>query len=135
MKTIRFAVLLMTLVTGSLFVPSAKAQQHQTIRVTVPFDFTVGKNVLPAGQYLISTMEGSLIQLRNEKTDKITSAIAPREVNDSDKDGVLVFASRDGQHALTDIFDDAMNVHIPGAKAHSRNRNQQRAGLIFIPIK
>jgi hypothetical protein len=44
-----FAVLAVTMLTAM----SVFAQGHQTLRVSVPFDFAAGKNALPAGEYYV----------------------------------------------------------------------------------
>jgi len=102
----------------------------QSVRVTIPFQFAAGNNSLPAGQYVISTMKGSLIQFRNEKTHDVVTQIAPREVNRSSQNHVLVFSGNRQHWVLTDIFDDAMSVSIPvGHKA-----NMEHAQVTFVPI-
>ena len=122
------------LVLGCLTLPSTiNAQTRRpTIRVSIPFPFSLGNRTLPSGRYLISTMQGSLIELRNEQTGKTAMSIAPPEVNDSDKNDVLVFSNIGGRRVLTDIFDDAMNVSIPTARRKGRI---EHASLVFLPIR
>jgi len=54
-----------------LGVAPAFAQMHTTLKADVPFDFVVGGNLLPAGEYSIVEDAGSVAMIvRNESTEQ-----------------------------------------------------------------
>jgi hypothetical protein len=59
MKKTRFAV---SVAFAAVFLLTSAFGQTGAIRVSVPFDFTVGKQTLPAGDYRVS-INGSLLQV------------------------------------------------------------------------
>src|SRR5215468_6696838 len=67
-------------------------------RFVVPFDFTVGGKVLPAGQYTVSS-ETQLIRIqgRDGKTQIVTLATRTRVARDRQTESRLMF-KRSGDH-------------------------------------
>ena len=52
--------------------------QTLTLRVSVPFDFVVGGNTLPAGDYLISQVNAErFLTVRNVSSDAMPTVITP----------------------------------------------------------
>lgn len=62
-----FGLLQKMILWGTLVIPLAYGQLGTPINVNVPFDFYVGKNEYPAGQYRVSTrVSGSAMLLQSE---------------------------------------------------------------------
>jgi hypothetical protein len=61
--------LLMGLTTLSLFVTlaavSASAQSDMSLKVNIPFEFSVGNEVLPAGEYTVRNMVQATLVIRS----------------------------------------------------------------------
>ena len=57
------AIALLTIAT---FVTAGRAlAQDRAVQATVPFDFTVGEKLLPAGTYTIATASSDVIAIKN----------------------------------------------------------------------
>lgn len=104
----------------------ALAQGH-AVKVTVPFNFTVGKNLLPPGIYKILPVTDNVIEIRNQDSQvSILSQISP-DSNLSKNGGELVFDKYDGQYFLREILVEsaALSVNLPPTKAEQRARRQE----------
>jgi hypothetical protein len=59
---------------------AAAQTQHDQMRITIPFSFTISDQKLPAGTYLVVEREGQLISLRNtEGTGNYFVVVAPAD--------------------------------------------------------
>lgn len=59
---------------------AAAQTQHDQMRITVPFSFTLSDQKLPAGTYLVVEREGQLLSLRNtEGTGNYFVVVAPAD--------------------------------------------------------
>lgn len=99
------------------------AQSHE-VRATVPFDFTVGDSLLPAGNYSIMPLSASTIEIRNQEKHLAILASAVGDSDQSANDGKLVFNRYASQYFLREIrcSSAAMNVNLPSTKAEKRAR-------------
>jgi hypothetical protein len=98
----------------------------QAPRFTVPFDFTVGNQVLPAGTYQVSyaTQNTILIRSKDGRFHAVTTTLA------DDKEsygGELIFAKYGNQYFLHEVLcaDVAMNVEIPKSRLEKQARIQE----------
>jgi hypothetical protein len=98
----------------------------QTPRFTVPFDFTVGNQVLPAGTYQVSyaTQNTILIRSKDGRFHAVTTTLA------DDKEsygGELIFTKYGNQYFLHEVLcaDVAMNVEIPKSRLEKQARIQE----------
>jgi hypothetical protein len=102
-------------VAGFLSAGNALAQQRE-VRATVPFDFTVGGKVLPAGNYKINQVSGG-IELRSREQHVAMLALAFPTVEQSANGDELVFEKHAGRYSLREILcASAMNVSLPAEK-------------------
>jgi hypothetical protein len=89
------------------FVVSARAQSGQRITTNIPFEFTVGTISLPAGQYEFVRTDGDIYQVRDaDGRSLFTLASAPIQANEIRDKSVLKFATVDGHHVLTQIWNE-----------------------------
>ena len=113
-------VLAILVVLGSLAV-AANAQQTITFKAHVPFQFVMGNQTLPPGTYQVQRLMGrpaetdqvGLIVIRSTDPPVYKAVVTNlvRQPVDSRESSQLVFASRAGQHYLSE-------VHVQGEKDH-----------------
>ena len=120
------AIALFTMAT--LGATSGVLAQQPTLKVTVPFDFTVGNKLLPAGNYSIhSSMPGIIVV---QSTDKLysTSIVAAHGNGESSDGSKVVFNVYGHQYFLHRILCttlQSMNVDIPSSKLEKRMRTRE----------
>ena len=99
----------------------------QSVRATIPFDFTVANTTVPSGTYIISSASTNHLVLRisNQKHVHFLSAALPNPANDG-KANVLVFHKYGNQYFLSQIRSEtaSMNLSLPVWKAEKRARMQ-----------
>ena len=98
------AVSLLFLLFGSL---TASAQSSPfLIRIQVPFDFQIGKNVLPAGKYIVRRDSQNPQILQIQSTEQKISAFFLAGTCSPSKQQLkasLVFNEYEGKHFLSDV--------------------------------
>jgi len=103
MKRLRFAFFGLALL---LAVSAAQAQETR-VKASIPFDFVVGNQVLPSGDYMVvsqgSGNEAILIRSDDNKAVSLSLTYACSSFNPSDKTK-LVFHSLAGQYFLSQIW-------------------------------
>jgi hypothetical protein len=93
--------------TLALFLLPALAAQAQTIKVSVPFDFSAGLTTLPAGDYVVSKPGASqgVLQLRSDDGRSsafvLTSSAQSRSINEQSK---LIFHRYGNQYFLSQVW-------------------------------
>lgn len=110
-----------------LSVGTASAQDH-AVQATVPFDFTVGSQPLPAGTYRITSVSSNIILIRNRDNPAI--AMQSLTTNDGEEwkgNGKLVFHRYGRQYFLHEVECPAaaMSVDVPTSKLEKRVRMQE----------
>jgi len=119
-------------------VSSAKAQDQQ-IRVTIPFDFTFGRVLLPAGDYTINSPNQITVVIDNGKQNV---AVLRSALADDDQTGVdkLVFQKYGDQYFLRQILCSTvhLNLQFPASKLEKKAQLQQatleRNDRVFIAL-
>jgi hypothetical protein len=103
----------------------ASARAHaQASAFTVPFDFSVGNQVLPAGSYQVSyyaPKNAIMIRSEDERFHAFTS-IQPDDPSTSDSE--VIFTKYGNQYFLHEVLCGAlsMNVALPTSKLEKRAR-------------
>jgi hypothetical protein len=112
---------------GMLGAGNALAQGY-AVRATMPFDFTVGAKLLPAGTYQITRVRNDLITIQNsDKKIAILSTSLPDE-NQSANGPVLVFNKYGGEYFLRKVLGGSsggLNINLPLTKSEERARKQE----------
>lgn len=106
---------------------NASAQSYAT-EAKVPFDFTVGKMVLPAGAYKITSLSTTAILIRNEGNGRIyTQAMALPDNAVVRGSGELVFHRYGEQYFLSEVLCPAaaINVNLPVSKLEKRAQRNE----------
>jgi hypothetical protein len=101
--------------------------QSNGVRANVPFDFTVGNDLLPAGTYTIKPQSTAVIAIQNHDKPIAVLSLVHQDGNKSTNGGKLTFHKYGDQYFLSEILCDGanMNVEIPTSKAEKRVRLQQ----------
>lgn len=112
----------------------AQARSGQQLRVDVPFTFTAGNTLLPAGEYRVSTVNPSSDQsvLRITSLDGHSSVMI-RTVNIerwSNAQARLTFRQRGEQYFLAEVWmaSEATGLAVPQSKSEKSMRRQLRGG-------
>ncbi len=101
--------------------------QSKVVKVNVPFDFTIGKHLLPAGTYNIKTESSGLIVIKNHDRPITLLTLADTDGNRSPNGGKLIFHKYGDRYFLSEILcDDAdMDVAFRPSKTEKTVRLQQ----------
>src|ERR1700751_869373 len=102
--------------------------QANALRVTMPFDFTIGSKLLPAGTYNVIQVRDNLIEIRG--VNKTISLLSSSYSDDTQpKNGaVLVFDKIGGDYFLRQVLGGsagAVNVSLPLSASEERVRKQE----------
>ena len=100
----------------------------QAPRFKVPFDFTVGNQVFPAGAYQVSysaTKTAILIRSRDDDRFHALTTIHPADPSISDSE--VVFTKYGNQYFLHEVLcsDLSMNVALPTSRLEKQARIQE----------
>jgi hypothetical protein len=133
----QIAAIALFAVVSTFGVGSALAQDRP-IRATMPFNFTVGNQVLPAGTYTILQVRDDLIEIQDEDGSAVLSADYPHSnlLNHAD----LVFNRYGNQYFLRQVDGgvSAVNVNLPLSKSEDRARRDEHLALnqrqVTIPL-
>jgi hypothetical protein len=82
--------------------------QTLSLRVSIPFDFVVGGNTLPAGDYLVSQVNAErFLTVRNVSSDAMPTVITPSMPGHAAVPGeaALTFHRYGGDYFLAEIWD------------------------------
>jgi hypothetical protein len=101
--------------------------QSQSVRAKIPFDFTVGKQLLPAGTYTIKAKSSGLLVIQNHDKPVTVLTIAEQDGARSPNGGKLMFHKYGDQYFLSEILCDSedIDVKVPSSKTEKRFQLQQ----------
>jgi len=123
---------------GLLLAVSAAQAQGPGVRANIPFDFVVGNQVLPAGEYVVAA-EGSgntAISIRSTEGHGTILSIAQACVAASpSKDARLVFHALGGRYFLSQVWSTGYTSgrQLPRSKAETElAKNQDPAKELIV---
>jgi len=101
--------------------------QSNGVRATIPFDFTVGNKLLPAGTYTIKEQSEHVIMIQNQDKPIAVLSLVDGDSNKSPNGGKLKFHRYGSQYFLTEILCDRanMNLEVPTSKTEKRTAQQE----------
>jgi hypothetical protein len=90
----------------AVLAPSVQAQSNLNLNTKVPFDFTIGSRVMPAGDYEIrgDRVHGALIVQRTDGAASYAVFGIPVEARTPPAKGKLVFTCYDGRCFLSQLW-------------------------------
>ena len=136
----KFTVAALFTLAGILSAGSAFAQTKHEVRAHVPFEFSVGDKVLPAGNYRFdetsSPVSANEVVIQNIDNPRYTvlarGSDAPYVLpNYVTSRGHLVFNQYNGEHFLREVRGplSAINVELPKSKAEKGAERNQVSSL------
>jgi len=96
------AFALLAMVVQPIFAQSAGA-----LKITIPFNFTIGKTQLPSGDYTIQSLSGAEVRVQSDGNDNRPSVIfltVPAGSKGTSETGKLVFNRYGDQYFLSEIW-------------------------------
>jgi hypothetical protein len=114
--------------------------QERAVKATVPFDFTVGGKLVPAGTYTISSDSPNRILIRNGDRHVAIFSTAYADGKQSET-GKLVFNKYGNQYFLSEVLCSSvdMSLEIPTSKAEKRARVQEASihndSQVYVALK
>jgi hypothetical protein len=101
--------------------------QSNSVEAKVPFDFTVGDKVLPAGTYTIKPASASLILISTADHRTASFTLVSEDSGSSPDGGKLVFHRYGDQYFLSKILCDNADLHvaIPASKREKATEHEQ----------
>jgi hypothetical protein len=104
--------------------------QSETVRANVPFDFTVGRQLLPAGTYTIKAKSSGLIVIKNQDKPITALTIAGPDGNKSPKGGKLMFHRYGDQYFLSEILCDSAGMDLAFRPSKLEKRVQLQQAMV-----
>jgi hypothetical protein len=123
MKQIIATVLLA--LAGLVTVQSALAQNYR-VKASIPFNFVVGSNKLPAGTYTFSSPDNLALQVQNDK--QYATVLSSVRADDVQSEKVrLIFNMYGDQYFLSKILcpSSNLNLKLPVSRLEKKVRLQQ----------
>jgi hypothetical protein len=105
-----------------LSVASAASAQFndQKITATIPFEFVVGKNTLPAGQYVFLRTGANTLVIRNPQGRSLVTVVTgPLQATEAPSNTKLRFANIAGSHVLVQVWNERDDMGSELYNAHS----------------
>ena len=105
----RFASIATSLSIAVLLLAGAASAQFndQKITATIPFEFVVGKTMLPAGQYVFLRTGANLLLVRNAEGRNLTTVVTGSvEAPKAPKNSKLRFETVNGSHVLVQVWNE-----------------------------
>jgi len=125
----RIATIALSIAATLLTSGSAFAQSH-TAKATVPFNFTVNGNTMPAGTYSIHSrsIEGNLVTLGDAEQKVNMLALGQVDSNGPVQAGVLVFHKYGDRYFLSEVRypSSSVKVYFP----ESRDEKRAKEGIL-----
>jgi hypothetical protein len=112
---------------GSMAACSGAMGQQPAIKANIPFDFTVGNDRMPAGEYTISSPLRQVIQFRSADLAKVATIVSSHSYNESDSGSKLVFDKYGDQYFLHRVLCPSitsLNLDVPQGDAARRARSR-----------
>jgi hypothetical protein len=112
MKNLIASILTPSLFIVLLFAGTARAQfEHHVIRVSVPFEFTIGEKSFPSGYYSLVRTAPVQFDLRDSNAHVLTSVLTHSvQSQKGSRSTRLEFSTAFGGHALTQVWVENENI-------------------------
>ena len=113
--------------TAALISMGSACAHAQASAFTVPFDFTVGNQVFPAGTYQVSYYATKNAILIRGEDDRFHAYTAIHPADPSTRDSEVVFTKYGNRYFLHEVLCGALSMHValPASKPEKRARIQE----------
>lgn len=129
------------MVLASIFATGAAFAADRAVHADVPFDFTVGDKLLPAGSYTIASLSSGVIEIRSRDRQISLMTMTSPDSNESANGGKLVFDKYGDQYFLSEVLcpTAAISAALPKSKLEKKVQMQQAhlhsAGQTMVAVK
>jgi len=130
------------LLTIASFVTAGSAlAADRGVEATVPFDFTVGNHLLPAGTYTIASSSSNVIEIRSSDGQIVATTVALAAHDDAKGNGDLVFYRYGSKYFLSEVLcpSASMSAKLPASKMEKMAKTQEARlpydGQILVAAK
>ena len=133
MKNQMLRIFLMSSLLAILTVSSVYAQSNQEQTANIPFSFTVGSKVFPAGEYVVAHLNPQsdkaalLIKSADGRMSKIV-LMTPVQAGEAQESARLVFNRYGEQYFLAQVWTPADNMGLELPKSRSERTLARDAG-------
>lgn len=124
---------------AGVFAAGSALAQDLPVRANVPFSFNVGNKPMPAGNYSIAPVAGSVIAIRNWDANASVLSTTSQDGTPSQSGPALVFYKYGDQYFLCKIIGSPgfIGAALPDSKAERKARNREtmasNQSLVSIP--
>jgi len=101
--------------------------QQPAIKANIPFDFTVGNNWMPAGEYTITSPQRGFVQIRSADLAKTATIVSTQSYDESNSGSKLVFDRYGDQYFLHRVLcpsSASLNLDVPQGSAAKKARSR-----------
>jgi len=139
----RKLVLVTGLVFAFLFAATAQSKPRASITLNIPFEFSLGNRVLPAGTYKLDSVLGapietdhlSILALRSVEGHLYQAVVTDVAGGEAMRESTLVFAYFHGQRYLSQVWlagqAVGLSVHLP-QKSGLFRRDREESELVEL---
>ena len=114
------------LIIASMATCSSAIGQQSVIKANIPFDFTVGNNWMPAGEYIISSPLRQVLEIRSADLAKAAMIVSSQSFQESGSGSELVFDKYGDQYFLHRVLCpsvSSLNLDLTQGKAEKNARS------------
>jgi hypothetical protein len=106
-------------------------------RFSVPFEFVVGAEVLPAGEYLVSSLASGRVLVRSADGRVTTAFTLVAKAREASAESKLVFHRYGDRHFLAQVWTQGATLgrELPASSAELEARKQSEAKLAVVAAK
>lgn len=120
------AIALLTV--GLLSATAGVLAQERAVMANIPFNFTVGTKLLPAGKYTISSPSSGVVQIKSADGQIASGLVAVQSYHESDRGTELIFNRYGDRYFLRRILcpsTSRLNLDIPSWKSEKKSRMRE----------
>ncbi len=103
--------------------------QERAVKANVPFNFSVGEEMLPAGEYILSSPASGVVKIQSANRQFVAEVSASPSYRETDAGIQLVFDRYGSEYFLHRILDpstSSLNLDLGSSKSEKRARARQQ---------
>jgi hypothetical protein len=109
---------------ASLFGALPAFSSNTAVRAYIPFNFTVGQNLLPSGSYIISRDIWGVVKIQGMDQSRFSTSVTTMGDAHSDGGDKLIFRKYGDQYFLGRVSTSAFSAHVPVSKMEMTIQSQ-----------
>ena len=109
---------------ASLFGALPAFSSNPAVRADIPFNFTVGRSLLPSGSYIISRDLWGVVRIQSMDQSRASTSVTTIGDAHSDSGDKLIFRKYGDQYFLGKVSTSAFSAHVPTSKMEKTIQSQ-----------